>query len=314
MGRIVRWSAVLGLAAILAAAGSGCGGAEFDSSFRRAPVAVDGSDSDWVHALTYVENIKSFVGIRNDDEYLYLCLVCENHETSRRFLMGGLTLWFDPTGEEKETFGIRYPLGMGAGMLPVGAPGEGPGDGRPGGGGGGAGSESQDRGEHGGGQQGTEGGARGDARNLARLAREALKEIEILGPAKGSRRRELVSQLQGIQVAVGNLEGAMVYEIRVPLTASSAAPFALGATAGGRIGVGLKTGVAGPQGMRGEGGSRSPRGGGPGGGGGPAGGRPGGGGGPGGGRGGRGGMGSSSPIKGWIEVRLAVDSSYIDAR
>ena len=309
------------LFALLALLAAGCGNnQEFRSAYCRTPVVIDGSDSDWVHALTDVEKAKAFIGVRNDGQYLYLCLECEDHATSRQIQMSGLTVWFDPEGGEQEVLGIHYPLGMrDAGVMPVGVterPRRGPGGGgeegeAPGGPGGAAGGES-----------------RGEPRDNPKLARAALREIEILGPGRDHRRRMDVSELKGIQVGVSNLAGAMIYELRIPLAAMPDVPYVLGVRPGAPLGVSFKTGSFDMRQVMGRGaGAGRPRGGGRRGGGG-GGGFPGaegdeggGGGGPGGGRGGfRGGEGegmagggaraaSSNPIEAHIVVRLATDST-----
>jgi hypothetical protein len=150
---------------------------------------------------------------------------------------------------------------------------------------------------------------------------EPVTHIEVIGPGKDDRRRlELAyAKTVGLDVASRMSEGVLIYEIRVPLSASEAQPYAVRSTPGGTIGLGIETGqIPRPGGRGGEGGGR---GGGPpggGGGGGMGGGPPGGGGmGGGGGRGGggmgggppsggrEGGMREMKPIKAWIVVHLA---------
>ncbi|HVP37906.1 MAG TPA: hypothetical protein VMS93_01865, partial [Candidatus Saccharimonadales bacterium] len=230
----------------------GCGTQEFQSRPLQAPVTVDGSDADWKGALTYVEDLKIFVGARNDSRNLYLCFECADRATARQVLMAGLTLWFDPEGGQKETFGIHYPLGLQASGMPMPA-----GD-----------PEGDDRGE-GGGRWGrgsrtgpgdreasdsSGGGDRGAGRERGGMLRQALREIEILGPGKYDRHRSAVSQLPGIQVAAGNLEGAAIYEIKVPLAALDSMPYAIGTRPGALVGVGLKSGKLEFQRPRGGGG------------------------------------------------------------
>jgi hypothetical protein len=323
MGRIPWRMAGTCLVVLWTLSASGCGSEEFESTYCRTPVVIDGSDSDWVHALTDVEKAKAFIGVRNDDQYLYLCVECENHAVSQQIQMSGLTVWFDPEGGEREVLGIHYPLGMrDAGGMPAGgaerAP-RGPGEGA---------AEGGFRGEPGVEAGADSGGpARGGLRDNPRMTRAGLKEIEILGPGKGHRRRTELSELKGIQVAVGNLAGAMIYELRVPLSAMPDIPYVLGARPGAPLGIRFQTGTFDMRQMMGEGrpggrpsggGRRGGGGGGfPGGGGedGPEGGGPGGGrgGGPGGGGPGMPGAGSRSarisPIDAHMVVRLASDST-----
>jgi hypothetical protein len=143
------------------------------------------------------------------------------------------------------------------------------------------------------------------------LAIEPIGHIEVIGPGKDDRRRlELAfAKTVGLDVATRMGEGVLVYEIRVPLSASDAQPYAVRSTPGSTIGLGIETGQMPRPGGRGdEGGRGGGRGGGPPGGGGMGGGGGRGGGGmgggpPGGGR--EGGMREMKPVKTWVVVHLA---------
>jgi len=52
------------------------------------------------------------VGVRNDDDRLYIALVFTDASTIRQISMTGLEVWFDSQGGEEERTGIRYPLGF----------------------------------------------------------------------------------------------------------------------------------------------------------------------------------------------------------
>ncbi len=149
-------------------------------------------------------------------------------------------------------------------------------------------------------------------------AMEPLRHVEVAGPGKDDRRRlELTyARTVGIDVAARLAEGVLVYEIRVPLAASTDQPYAVRSGPGATIGLGIESNKLerGDEGGRGRGGRGGGTGGGPGGGiggpGGMGGGRIGGGMGGGmmGGRppgGGRAGMEETKPIKVWTVVRLA---------
>ena len=140
------------------------------------------------------------------------------------------------------------------------------------------------------------------------LAIEPIGHLEVIGPGKDDRRRlELAfAKTVGLDVASRMPEGVLIYEIRVPLSASGGQPYAVRSTPGATIGLGVETGeMPRPGGRGGEGGGRQGgMGGGPPGGGGGGGGR--GGGGMGGGRGGgREGMRELKPIKAWTIVHLS---------
>lgn len=72
--------------------------------------------SGW--ALTAIKDEPVLVGFRNDDSCLYICLIAQNHQTARRIVLSGMTLWFDPEGGKDEYIGIHYPIGMHEAFMP----------------------------------------------------------------------------------------------------------------------------------------------------------------------------------------------------
>jgi len=75
-------------------------------------VNIDGDESDWQEALTYVEGKNVSLGVKNDGEFLYVCLVSTDRMLRRQMMMRGFTVWFDPDGGKEKTFGLRFPIGM----------------------------------------------------------------------------------------------------------------------------------------------------------------------------------------------------------
>lgn len=131
---------------------------------------------------------------------------------------------------------------------------------------------------------------------------EPVNRLEILGPAKDDARSFVLEFAPGVSVKLGQGQGSITYELKVPLATSADVPYAVRAKPGATIGLGLETPKRERPKMESEGGRGM---GGFGGGG--MGGR---GGGMGGGRGGaRGGEGGGSfepakPMKVWATVRL----------
>ena len=137
------------------------------------------------------------------------------------------------------------------------------------------------------------------------LAIEPIGHLEVIGPGKDDRRRlELAfAKTVGLDVATRMGEGVLVYEIRVPLSASEEQPYAVRSIPGGTIGLGVETGeMPRAAGRSGEGRGRGAGGGGGGGSGVGGGGSGGGGGGRG---GGREGMRELKPVKAWTIVHLS---------
>jgi hypothetical protein len=91
---------------------SGCGGGPdlgVESRWSDEAVVMDGSADDWAgYPLEYSEEEQISLGVRNDDENVYLIFLSRDERLARRVLMGGMTLWFDPTCGQKKEFGVRY--------------------------------------------------------------------------------------------------------------------------------------------------------------------------------------------------------------
>lgn len=75
------------------------------------PIVVDANQSEWWGALTDIGSDLS-VGFRNDAEYLYVSIMTSDEDLVNQLMLEGLVVWFDPTGQKAESFGIRFPLGV----------------------------------------------------------------------------------------------------------------------------------------------------------------------------------------------------------
>ena len=67
------------------------------------------------------------------------------------------------------------------------------------------------------------------------------RRLEILGPDKDDVRSLMLDKTPAVEVAVGDNEGALFYELKVPLRVTPETPYAIGAAPGADIGVGLET-------------------------------------------------------------------------
>ncbi len=308
--------AVLLLIVTVFAGGVAADTLRIESAWTAEAPTIDGQLTDWGAPLASIGSAPLSIGVRNDGAFLYIALA--SSEQSTRMMLGaaGFTLWWDPAGKDKKAYGITIPptmaggpwmRGRGQSGRPPDQDGQPPSQGVPP-----QGQGSPPQGQPGPPQQGQESqlpaGARGPAI-------EPISHIEVIGPGKDDRRRlELAfAKTVGLDVAARMVEGVLVYELRVPLTASEGQPCAVRSAPGGTIGLGIETGQLPRPGGRGDegGGRRGGMGGGaPGGGGGMGGGGMGGGdqrggmggGHPGGGR--EGGMREMKPVKVWIVVHL----------
>jgi len=266
--------------------------------------AVDGKLTEWSAPLVTLGSTPLSLGVRNDGQFLYVALASSDQAARMMLGAAGFTVWMDPSGKNKKSFGITVPPAMAGGP---GMRGRGSGGGPP----------AQP------GQEGRQEPPQGGPGGPDGAAIGTITSIEVLGASKDDKRRFEIAYARtiGLDVAARMAEGVLVYELRVPLPVSEAQPYGVRSAPGATIGLGIETGqLPGPGGRGEEGGrGRSGMGGGPpgGGGGGGMGGGMGGGGmmGGGGGQtggigggppgGGREGMREMKPIKAWTVVQLA---------
>ncbi len=176
---------------------------ELNSNWRDREITVDGKNTEWRGAMLFFEEDNISVGLFNDENYLYICMIAEDQFVRIQMMRQGFTLWFDPDGGKEKTFGIKYPLGMQA-------------SGR---------------------------GMRRDEQNLERplqALRRPIIELGILGPGKDELKKMPIEEAKGIDIIVEFSSGMLVYELKVPLIQSEQHPYAIGAEAGSSLGIGLE--------------------------------------------------------------------------
>ena len=274
------------------------------SAWLAQPLPIDGSSSGWTGFSTLSDKPPVSVAAANDGQFLYLAIRTSDPGARRMIERQGLIVWLDAKGKKNEKFGLHYPE---AAEMPS------PGEGRFGRPGGGYGGNSGGYGGNAGGQPPQEGQPQGPPPDPQTDGR--WQHMEIVGPGKDDKRDLMLDHVPGIQVKVGDQEGVLTYELRVPLQATADAPYAIGVQPGAVIGLGLETPrIERPRRPGGFGGGFGGRGGGFGSG---EGGMEGGGrrggfggeGGEGGGRGQFGGRARMKPIKLWATVTLATAPS-----
>jgi hypothetical protein len=271
---------------------------QLTSHWRDQDIVIDGSDGEWRGPLQQIDE-KQLValGAENDGQSLYLVLTTSDPVARMQIMRQGLIVWFDPDGKDRKIFGLQYPVGNEPeidGTSGGGGPSTGSGQGGTGGGGWG-----RPRG-------GSAGGGRQRPRPDAPPGGESIdppNRLVLLGPKKDDARSLVADKVPGFELKIAHVEGALIYEMKLPLQKTPEFEYAIGARPGSTISVGLETlkpkgashfGL--PGGMGGGMGGR--------GGGGRGGGGMGGGGGRGGGMGGQAAE-PSKPIKGWATLQLA---------
>jgi hypothetical protein len=288
------------------------------SEWPSSQTVVDGVNTEWSRVTTISKDVRLSIGVRNDDQHLFIALITSDSATSLRLLNEGLIVWIDSSGGTKKRFGIKYPIGR--------EPGPPSGSGRRDAS---SGRNSDDRRANE--QQGPPPDqASGQPPDTEEIWKQALSDNrmlrgEILGPGKDAVREVVFAAQRSIKAKLGRADGMVVYEMSIAIGADR--PNGLTLVPGAIIGIGVETperkppsassgGRGGPGGnTEGSGGSGGGMGGsgggmgGPGGGmGGPGGGMggPGGGmGGPGGGMGGPGGPQQQKALSAWTTALLA---------
>lgn len=173
-------------------------------------MVIDGQDDEWGTGLTQIEDQGILFGVRNDRDFLYLCIVPMERSVGMHILMQGMTVWFDPAGGKKKVLGVRFPL-PGGGMIMPGGP-----------------LDGRDR-------------TKTDRQDeFDRRMRERLGEYEIVGPGRDDRRRFAAGDDKNLTVQLGMGERGPVYELRIPLVSSQDRNYAINPKAGGVIGIGIE--------------------------------------------------------------------------
>jgi hypothetical protein len=198
---------------------AGCETIELKSNWRDREITIDGINSEWKNTLMYIEKADILVGLLNDETFLYACVLAESPFIRAQIMRQGFTVWFDPAGGNKKTFGIRFPIGrekkFGKEMM-----GEEP--------------------EPFWGESFT-GDEEPDQEKMQEIYKTSLTELEILGPGENDSKRMPVAEAKGIEISLVPSSGMLVYELKVPLAQSDQHLYAVGAQPGKIIGIRLES-------------------------------------------------------------------------
>jgi hypothetical protein len=90
----------------------GCSSAtQIMSDWKNTEITIDGIQNDWEGSLYDFKKENLTIGIRNDADNLYLCFISYDQGIRNKIMNGGFTIWFDPSGETDEIYGIKFPMG-----------------------------------------------------------------------------------------------------------------------------------------------------------------------------------------------------------
>lgn len=186
-------------------------------------MAIDGDDAEWREHMQYFEDEKIAIGVKHDDENVYVCIGTQDRSTAKQLMMRGLTVWFDAEGGSDEKFGIHFPLSQhGSGIKPP----------------------MQQRAV-----------PSWDSQSKARKSSSSERPITRLFPNQKQDALEIITcedgqkdivrvdfkELKRIKVGTGNTKGAFVYELQVPLQKDKEPLYAVGSDGKSPIGIGIIT-------------------------------------------------------------------------
>jgi len=222
---------IFGAAALLAAAllfSNACSVLQVNSQWRAKDIVINGLADEWKGDLVPVKDNGFSFGVRNDDRFLYVCIVGDTPMLMSMAVSRGMTVWLDPAGGKSTAFGIQFPLGPAAAAPQSAPPATGAGE---------TGAQPAAGGQTAGGQRAGRGQA--GARGAGARPAPAVNEVIILGPEKDASKRIAIRDLKGIEIRAAVSQGVFAYELKVPFVATSAFPYALGSAPGQFVGVGI---------------------------------------------------------------------------
>ena len=81
--------------------------AKLQSAWIDREIVIDGEPEEWRDRLVYVASADTFVGLLNDDRYLYICLYSRSPQVAQELIAGGLRLRVESKSGGKRS--VSYP-------------------------------------------------------------------------------------------------------------------------------------------------------------------------------------------------------------
>ena len=79
--------------------------------YQTTPVVADGNPNDWTLPLRFADAGYTFqYNVTNDNKNIYVCVLSRDGQTMIRMLRAGITLYFDPKGQNSRNISLHYPL------------------------------------------------------------------------------------------------------------------------------------------------------------------------------------------------------------
>jgi hypothetical protein len=188
---------------------TGCGDQEINSHWSKGDIKIDGNQGDWGNTINFLKDENVGIGVLNDSNYVYLCLVTSSRAHIMRALRNGLTIWIDPQNENR-TYGIKYPIGMSNDMMFN--------------------------------YQEDQNGNYQDMGSMMKKYESSMSEFELV-----NKDGELLSGIPvkndyGIELKVNIARDQLVYELKIPLNHSINKGFFVNTTTGSEIRLGFEEG------------------------------------------------------------------------
>ena len=99
---------IIGLCLLLFSA---CQRTLYFAFWQSAPVVADGKAKEWSVPLNYYDaDTKLQYTISNDRQNLYVCLKAGDEQTQLKIIRGGMRLWIDTTGHNRNHVGVLFPM------------------------------------------------------------------------------------------------------------------------------------------------------------------------------------------------------------
>jgi hypothetical protein len=178
---------------------------QLSSDWRGEPVRIDGNNEEWSGRMVPIEKQKFSVGLQNDGEALYLCLITRDRVLGTQIARQGLMVWLDPGPErpKKHQFGVHFPIDPRL-------------------------AATRDSGGR-------------WPRDGAIASERDLTAVGILGPGKGDPARVPIPMAGGILAAMAFRGEVLIYELKVPLKGAADTPYAVAVGPGGVVRLELQT-------------------------------------------------------------------------
>jgi hypothetical protein len=187
----------------------GCGDQEINSHWSKGNIKIDGSQEDWGNTINFLKDENIGMGVQNDSNNVYICLVTSNRSYIMRALRNGLTIWIDPQNENR-TYGIKYPIGMSNDMM----------------------SNYHDN----------QNGSYQDMGSMMKKYESSMTEFELVNKDGELLSRIPVKNDYGIELKVNIARDQLVYELKIPLDHSINKGFFVNTTPGNHIRLGFEEG------------------------------------------------------------------------